>query len=288
MVGSIHTCNGEEMDCGGSFLDNIEDLPELPMNYEDMEDDLSGKFVWSTDHSGGVYHEIPNHELSYEDIVQQGWLSNIGVHPFSGGGSLADNSSSQDSDPDPSKDKPLPLIHPRFHTTSPVSVLYSSSDSKPSHAGSSPHPTGPKVKARSKRPRHAVQQIISPWMEVSSLADSDSHDESWQATVKTSEQLLAHRPKKKKNKIKQVGSSGQGLRKCLHCEITKTPQWRAGPLGPKTLCNACGVRYKSGRLFPEYRPAASPTFVPAVHSNSHKKVLEIRCKIGQAMDGVLA
>lgn len=71
---------------------------------------------------------------------------------------------------------------------------------------------------------------------------------------------------------------GQGVRKCMHCEITKTPQWRAGPMGPKTLCNACGVRYKSGRLFPEYRPAASPTFVPSVHSNSHKKVVEMRTK----------
>ncbi|KAL5208097.1 hypothetical protein ABZP36_032532 [Zizania latifolia] len=68
------------------------------------------------------------------------------------------------------------------------------------------------------------------------------------------------------------------VRRCTHCQIEKTPQWRAGPLGPKTLCNACGVRYKSGRLFPEYRPAASPTFVPSIHSNSHKKVVELRQK----------
>ena len=47
-------------------------------------------------------------------------------------------------------------------------------------------------------------------------------------------------------------------------------------MGPKTLCNACGVRYKSGRLVPEYRPAASPTYVSAKHSNSHRKVMEIR------------
>lgn len=47
-------------------------------------------------------------------------------------------------------------------------------------------------------------------------------------------------------------------------------------MGPKTLCNACGVRYKSGRLVPEYRPAASPTFVSAKHSNSHRKVVELR------------
>ncbi|XP_023006311.1 GATA transcription factor 1-like isoform X1 [Cucurbita maxima] len=65
-------------------------------------------------------------------------------------------------------------------------------------------------------------------------------------------------------------------RKCLHCGAEKTPQWRAGPYGPKTLCNACGVRYKSGRLVPEYRPASSPTFSPELHSNSHRKVMEMR------------
>ncbi|XP_048334110.2 GATA transcription factor 1 isoform X1 [Ziziphus jujuba] len=65
-------------------------------------------------------------------------------------------------------------------------------------------------------------------------------------------------------------------RKCLHCGAEKTPQWRAGPLGPKTLCNACGVRYKSGRLAPEYRPASSPTFSNDKHSNSHRKVMEMR------------
>jgi hypothetical protein len=70
-------------------------------------------------------------------------------------------------------------------------------------------------------------------------------------------------------------ASAEG-RRCLHCETDKTPQWRTGPMGPKTLCNACGVRYKSGRLVPEYRPAASPTFMMSKHSNSHRKVLELR------------
>ncbi|KAK8663754.1 hypothetical protein V6N13_083559 [Hibiscus sabdariffa] len=65
-------------------------------------------------------------------------------------------------------------------------------------------------------------------------------------------------------------------RKCSHCLVENTPQWRMGPLGPKTLCNACGVRYKSGRLLPEYRPAASPTFDVAKHSNFHKKILRRR------------
>eukprot|EP00475_Leptophrys_vorax_P025167 TRINITY_DN3518_c0_g1_i4.p1 TRINITY_DN3518_c0_g1~~TRINITY_DN3518_c0_g1_i4.p1 ORF type:complete len:768 (+),score=-5.81 TRINITY_DN3518_c0_g1_i4:100-2304(+) len=70
------------------------------------------------------------------------------------------------------------------------------------------------------------------------------------------------------------------VRRCLHCSVTKTPQWRAGPLGPKTLCNACGVRFKSGRLCAEYRPANSPEFVSHVHSNSHRKIVEMRRKCG--------
>ncbi|RZS24110.1 hypothetical protein BHM03_00057142 [Ensete ventricosum] len=63
-----------------------------------------------------------------------------------------------------------------------------------------------------------------------------------------------------------------GVRRCMHCASARTPQWR---MGPKTLCNACGVRYKSGRLLPEYRPAANPAFVLTRHSNSHRKVMEI-------------
>ncbi|KAG6749327.1 hypothetical protein POTOM_046371 [Populus tomentosa] len=82
---------------------------------------------------------------------------------------------------------------------------------------------------------------------------------------------------KKENNGEPHSPAEEGtVRRCTHCASEKTPQWRTGPLGPKTLCNACGVRYKSGRLVPEYRPAASPTFVLTRHSNSHRKVLELR------------
>ncbi len=30
---------------------------------------------------------------------------------------------------------------------------------------------------------------------------------------------------------------------CVLFLMQTTPVWRAGPHGPKTLCNACGVRY---------------------------------------------
>ncbi|KAH7519645.1 GATA transcription factor 4 [Ziziphus jujuba] len=105
---------------------------------------------------------------------------------------------------------------------------------------------------------------------------------SWASTPVEPESLIGTttgKPKSKRDSSpSKAASETGGLRRCSHCASEKTPQWRTGPLGPKTLCNACGVRYKSGRLVPEYRPAASPTFVLTQHSNSHRKVMELRRK----------
>ncbi|MCL7050490.1 hypothetical protein MKW94_021572, partial [Papaver nudicaule] len=97
--------------------------------------------------------------------------------------------------------------------------------------------------------------------------------------------FLYYLPEKKKQKPKSKSYENQNpqfqqqyQRRCSHCGVQKTPQWRTGPMGAKTLCNACGVRFKSGRLLPEYRPACSPTFSSDVHSNNHRKVLEMRKK----------
>jgi hypothetical protein len=38
------------------------------------------------------------------------------------------------------------------------------------------------------------------------------------------------------------------VRGCVQCGTEKTPMWRSGPSGAKTLCNACGVRWKKGRI----------------------------------------
>ncbi|CAL5098112.1 unnamed protein product [Urochloa decumbens] len=92
--------------------------------------------------------------------------------------------------------------------------------------------------------------------------------------------------KKKKNKKKKATRSSKTSKKkpwrprksakrCLHCGSSSTPQWREGPMGRSTLCNACGVRYRQGRLLPEYRPIASPTFEPSEHANRHSQVLQL-------------
>ncbi|RHN45566.1 putative transcription factor C2C2-GATA family [Medicago truncatula] len=64
-----------------------------------------------------------------------------------------------------------------------------------------------------------------------------------------------------------------GERSCSHCETKETTQWREGPLGKNSLCNACGLRYKLNGLVKGYRPKASPAFDIRNHSNLHKKVM---------------
>ncbi|KAE9459155.1 hypothetical protein C3L33_08941, partial [Rhododendron williamsianum] len=136
-------------------------------------------------------------------------------------------------------------------------------------------------KARSKRSRAAPCNWASRLLALSPTSSESGemgHNSSGTGSSSNNNKTVLLKPKKKEggeNLSHGPDSAGDG-RKCLHCATDKTPQWRTGPMGPKTLCNACGVRYKSGRLVPEYRPAASPTFVLTKHSNSHRKVMELR------------
>ncbi|GAV77551.1 GATA domain-containing protein [Cephalotus follicularis] len=176
--------------------------------------------------------------VPYDDVAELEWLSNFVEDSFSNNQNL----------------------HTNFHIltgSKPPTPESSSSSTQLEHVNRIPNnpifdrETPLPVKARSKRSRAAPCDWSTRLLHVT--------------PTKTAT------PKKRDHP--NSDSSG---RKCLHCASEKTPQWRTGPMGPKTLCNACGVRYKSGRLVPEYRPAASPTFVTTKHSNSHRKVLELR------------
>ncbi|XP_047328512.1 GATA transcription factor 7-like [Impatiens glandulifera] len=147
-----------------------------------------------------------------------------------------------------------------------------------------PVPVPAKTRSKRERPSGRI------WPPSSSSSSSNDPSSSF-IIINKQEQTLSHVPlpveqKQKKKKARVSSETGteeaveaKTQRRCTHCEVQKTPQWRRGPLGPKSLCNACGVRFKSGRLFPEYRPACSPTFSGEVHSNSHRRVLEMRNRV---------
>ncbi|KAH1218990.1 GATA transcription factor 11 [Glycine soja] len=177
------------------------------------------------------------------------------------------------------------------YTYSPVSVFESSSSSSVENSNFD-RPVIPVKRARSKRQRPSS---FSPLFSIPFILNSPAMQNHQRIAAADSDfgtnvaGNLSNKLKKQKKKdssllsddVEMMRSSSPesgSPRKCMHCEVTKTPQWREGPVGPKTLCNACGVRYRSGRLFPEYRPAASPTFVASLHSNCHKKVVEMRSR----------
>ncbi|XP_072968473.1 GATA transcription factor 9 [Typha angustifolia] len=199
----------------------------------------------------------------YDELKELEWLSNFVEESFS-----SDNL------------QKLHLIS-GFKSTA-ATTISSCSESRDnlsaSAAGAKPELFRPEApvpgKARSKRSRAAPCSWSSRLLVLSPEA----------ATPSPEAEIIAPAVVKKPAKKRDPGigaaaaaaAARQDGRKCLHCATEKTPQWRTGPMGPKTLCNACGVRYKSGRLVPEYRPAASPTFMLSKHSNSHRKVLELR------------
>ncbi|XP_042479650.1 GATA transcription factor 2-like [Macadamia integrifolia] len=152
-----------------------------------------------------------------------------------------------------------------------------------SHLGMDPH-SQPLLLSSSDPP--LLQQAY--WLADSELMvpkkekkESNSNSNSSRSSSSSSRRNEEERREEKMVVSKESSEGGSVVqpRRCTHCLAQRTPQWRAGPSGPKTLCNACGVRFKSGRLLPEYRPAKSPTFVSYKHSNSHKKVMEMRMSV---------
>ncbi|KAJ3670970.1 hypothetical protein LUZ60_008396 [Juncus effusus] len=216
-------------------------------------------------------------EPQYDELAELEWLSNFveesfstedlqKLHLISASGIKSNTTISSNTLPT-LKVKPEPIS-----TTIPSPSSSSVTDhTKSSHtipSTSDPNLFRPlPAKARSKRSRSAGP---SNWASRLILLSPDPNPSD-----------LLKKPKKRfapppVNPAPFNNSASSEGRRCLHCQTDKTPQWRTGPMGPKTLCNACGVRYKSGRLVPEYRPASSPTFIVAKHSNSHRKVLELR------------
>jgi hypothetical protein len=51
-------------------------------------------------------------------------------------------------------------------------------------------------------------------------------------------------PRYKRSKVESATGECEWKR-CEHCGTDSTPEWRTGPLGKGTLCNACGLRYRS-------------------------------------------
>lgn len=78
----------------------------------------------------------------------------------------------------------------------------------------------------------------------------------WMRKMMGSEQTVMSKPRrsmenlqegKQQNKDSSRNFPTGPIRVCSDCSTTKTPLWRSGPQGPKSLCNACGIRQRKAR-----------------------------------------
>ncbi|CAD5329092.1 unnamed protein product [Arabidopsis thaliana] len=73
------------------------------------------------------------------------------------------------------------------------------------------------------------------------------------------------------------------IRICSDCNTTKTPLWRSGPRGPKSLCNACGIRQRKARRAAMATATATATAVSGVSPPVMKKKMQNKNKISNGV-----
>lgn len=246
--------------------EKVTTLVSIPHQKQEPEDQLNNKSTTNFEFESLPADELP---VPAEDVENLEWLSQF-----------VEDSFSEHSPAFPAGIFPLKL------------KSGTETRSQPENPGKTPEKTSFPAKARSKRTRTGgrIWSLAGSTTESSSSASSSSSSGSPSSSCLIDTNSVCpgsgfgspgfpeKPPPVKKQKKKPVTDSAGATRRCSHCGVTKTPQWRAGPNGAKTLCNACGVRFKSNRLLPEYRPACSPTFSRELHSNHHRKVLEMRRK----------
>uniref|UniRef100_A0A6V7QSS7 GATA-type domain-containing protein n=1 Tax=Ananas comosus var. bracteatus TaxID=296719 RepID=A0A6V7QSS7_ANACO len=74
----------------------------------------------------------------------------------------------------------------------------------------------------------------------------------WTRKMMGSDQLVERKLRRRKQDLQcqeqETKDNSNGIiRVCSNCNTTRTPLWRSGPQGPKSLCNACGIRQRKAR-----------------------------------------
>ncbi|XP_059454277.1 GATA transcription factor 21-like [Corylus avellana] len=89
--------------------------------------------------------------------------------------------------------------------------------------------------------------------------------------MKKFQNIQQHGENCKINSSPPSNNNSTSTRVCADCNTTTTPLWRSGPRGPKSLCNACGIRQrKARRAMAEAAAAANGVVVAAADISSTK------------------
>lgn len=88
--------------------------------------------------------------------------------------------------------------------------------------------------------------VVAPPEKMAIMRKATSEFHEGGAARKPRRRAQAHQDENQKQQQQQQLAMGV-VRVCSDCSTTKTPLWRSGPCGPKSLCNACGIRQRKAR-----------------------------------------
>jgi len=95
--------------------------------------------------------------------------------------------------------------------------------------------------------------------------------------LREEKEALSALKRKREESVKPASSTkgGTAQRACANCGRTTSAEWRSGPTGPKTLCNACGLRWSKARSqaqAADVKKKADAAAVPAAPLNHSSNV----------------
>ncbi|KAI8371094.1 hypothetical protein BD560DRAFT_396068 [Blakeslea trispora] len=142
----------------------------------------------------------------------------------------------EDASHSASASKPISLDPPVYNG---VSTSYSSNSSL-----SNPHDMShlPSTGTNDGYP-HSLHKAEN-WLDTSDMDDHMFPNENKHKLASNPDQDMSMDASERKDKWKRrKKTKGSDEYVCADCGTTSSPEWRKGPQGPKTLCNACGLRW---------------------------------------------
>ncbi|KAI9483630.1 MAG: hypothetical protein EXX96DRAFT_558977 [Benjaminiella poitrasii] len=81
-----------------------------------------------------------------------------------------------------------------------------------------------------------------------SLYQEEDYESQEKEHIKVKPKPSSSTSKVKSHRTHANSNNSNSIKKCLYCGSKSTPMWRRGPEGAGTLCNACGVKWKHGKI----------------------------------------
>lgn len=127
--------------------------------------------------------------------------------------------------------KPLQVEQPKLHPTQPTQPTQMQRQVQP------------QLQLRPLKSQPTTQQPLPYHLNIHQPPNCNSLDHRLSLPTFATKRAVAPKEVVKRRKTPSFSACSCVDKKCYHCKSKDTPEWRRGPDGDRTLCNACGLFY---------------------------------------------